>query len=138
VDVTYTVEEQSTGSINAGAGFSQSQGIIFNFSISQNNFLGTGNRYALALNTSNANTLYSFSVTDPYFTDDGISRTLRATWRATDLAEENLSNYATDNASLGVGFGVPVNEFDRIGFGLDFENTNIDLPSDLRSTSFKF
>ncbi|WP_198264066.1 outer membrane protein assembly factor BamA [sulfur-oxidizing endosymbiont of Gigantopelta aegis] len=137
VDVTYTVEEQSTGSINAGAGFSQSQGIIFNFSISQNNFLGTGNRYALAVNTSDANTLYSISVTDPYFTDDGISRTLRATWRETDLAEENLSNYATDNASIGVGFGVPINEFDRIGFGLDFENTNIDLPSNpLLSTSF--
>jgi len=136
VDVVYTVEEQSTGSINAGAGFSQSQGIIFNFSVSQNNFLGTGNRYSLAMNTSDANTLYSFSVTDPYFTDDGISRTFRATWRETDLAEENLSNYATDNFSLGVGFGVPINEFDRIGFGLDFENTHIDLPGDLSSTSY--
>lgn len=136
VDVVYTVEEQSTGSINAGAGFSQSQGVIFNFSISQDNFLGTGNRYAVAVNTSDANTLYSFSVTDPYFTDDGISRTFRATWRETDLDEENLSNYATDNVSVGVGFGVPINEFDRIGFGLDFENTQIDLPSDLSSTSF--
>ncbi len=129
VDVVYTVEEQSTGSINAGAGFSQSQGIIFNFSISQNNFLGTGNRYALGVNTSDANTLYSFNVTDPYFTDDGISRTLRFKWRATDLAEENLSNYTTDNASVGIGFGVPVNEFDRIGFGLDYEKTSIDLPN---------
>ncbi|MCK5647426.1 MAG: BamA/TamA family outer membrane protein, partial [Gammaproteobacteria bacterium] len=42
----------------------------------------------------------------------------------------------TDNISFGVGFGVPINEFDRIGFGLDFENTQIDLPSDLTSTSF--
>ena len=136
VDVTYTVEEQSTGSINAGAGFSQSQGIIFNFSVAQDNFLGTGNRYAVAMNTSDANTLYSFSVTDPYFTDDGISRTFRASWRETDLKEENLSNYATDNISIGVGFGVPINEFDRIGFGLDFENTHIDLPNDLTDTSF--
>jgi len=136
VDVIYTVEEQSTGSINAGAGFSQSQGVIFNFSITQNNFLGTGNRYSIAANTSDANTLYSFNVTDPYFTDDGISRTLRFTWRETDLDEENLSNYATDNVSVGVGFGVPINEFDRIGFGLDFENTKIDLPNDLTDTSF--
>ncbi len=136
VDVVYTVEEQSTGSINAGAGFSQSQGVIFNFSVTQDNFLGTGNRYAVAMNTSDANTLYSFSVTDPYFTDDGISRTFRATWRETDLEEENLSNYATDNISVGVGFGVPINEFDRIGFGLDFENTHIDLPNDLTDTSF--
>ncbi len=136
VDVVYTVEEQSTGSINAGAGFSQSQGIIFNFSVSQDNFLGTGNRYAVAMNTSDANTLYSFSVTDPYFSDDGISRTFRASWRETDLEEENLSNYATDNISVGVGFGVPINEFDRIGFGLDFENTHIDLPSDLTDTSY--
>ena len=128
VDIVYTVEEQSTGSINAGMGFSQSQGVIFNFSIAQSNFLGTGNRYAIAANTSDANTLYSFSVTDPYFTDDGISRTWRFSWRETDLEEENLSDYATDNISFGVGFGVPINEFDRIGFGLDFENTHIDLP----------
>jgi len=136
VDVVYSVEEQSTGSINAGMGFSQSEGLIFNFSVAQDNFLGTGNRYAVAVNTSKANTLYSFSVTDPYFTDDGISRTLRFNWRETDLNEENLSNYATDNVSLGVGFGVPINEFDRIGFGLDFENTHIDLPDDLSTTSY--
>jgi len=136
VDVTYSVEEQSTGSINAGLGFSQSQGIILNFSVAQNNFLGTGDRYAIAANTSDANTIYSFSTTDPYFTDDGISRTFRVSWRETDLAEENLSNYATDNVNVGIGFGVPVNEFDRIGFALDFENTHIDLPNDLTSTSY--
>lgn len=136
VDVVYTVEEQSTGSINAGAGFSQSQGVIFNFSVVQENFLGTGNRYGIAANTSDANTLYSFNVTDPYFTEDGISRTLRFNWRETDLDEENLSNYATDNISVGLGFGVPINEFDRIGFGLDFENTKIDLPNDLTDTAF--
>ena len=136
VDVIYTVEEQSTGSINAGAGFSQSQGVVFNFSITQANFLGTGNRYSVGLNTSDANTIYSFNVTDPYFTEDGISRTFRFNWRQTDLDEENLSNYSTDNASAGVGFGVPINEFDRIGFGLDFENTKIDLPNDLTETSF--
>ncbi|MCK5665726.1 MAG: outer membrane protein assembly factor BamA, partial [Thiotrichaceae bacterium] len=114
VDVVYTVEEQSTGSINAGVGFSQSQGVTLNFSVAQDNFLGTGNRYAVAANTSDATTLYSFSFTDPYFTDDGISRTWRFTWRETDLEEENLSNYATDNVSGGIGFGVPINEFDRI------------------------
>ena len=136
VDVIYTVEEQSTGSINAGAGFSQSQGVVFNFSITQANFLGTGNRYSIGMNTSDANTIYSFSVTDPYFTDDGISRTFRFNWRETDLDEENLSNYSTDNVSVGVGSGVPINEFDRIGFGLDFENTQIDLPNDKTDTAF--
>lgn len=136
VDVVYTVEEQSTGSINAGAGFSQSQGIIFNLGLTQNNFLGTGNRYALNLNTSDANTIYSFSVTDPYFTESGISRTWRFNWRKTDLGEENLSNYATDNFSFGAGFGVPINEFDRVGLGLDFENTKIKLPSDLSETAW--
>ncbi len=136
VDVVYTVEEQSTGSINAGAGYSQSQGIIFNLGLTQDNFLGTGNRYALNLNTSKANTIYSFSLTDPYFTEDGISRTWRFNWRETDLAEENLSNYATDNFTFGAGFGIPINEFDRIGVGLDFENTKIKLPNDVSETAW--
>ena len=52
VDVKISVTEKSMGNLAAGLGFSQSQGLILNASISQNNFLGTGKRVSVAFNTS--------------------------------------------------------------------------------------
>jgi len=135
VDVNYTIEEQSTGSINAGLGYSQSEGVIFNFGITQKNFLGTGNSYSVGVNTSKVNQLYHFSVTDPYFTQDGISRTWYVTHRKTDESESNLSSYQTNRDALGLSFGFPVNEFNRYGIGLDVENLKIDLPTDQSDTA---
>ena len=74
VDVDVTVKEKPAGNLAAGIGYSQSQGILLNASVTQNNFLGTGKRVALAFNTSSATRLYQFAYTNPYYTVDGISR----------------------------------------------------------------
>jgi outer membrane protein insertion porin family len=135
VDVNYTVEEQSTGSINAGVGFSQTDGLILNFSVSQKNFLGTGNSFSVGVNTSSVNNLFHLSVTDPYWTQDGVSRTWYVTHRQTDAEENNLSNYTVNKDALGLSFGFPVNEFNRYGLGFDVERLQIDLPVDLTDTA---
>ncbi len=135
VDVNYTVEEQSTGSINAGIGYSQSEGLLLNFSVSQQNFLGTGNSYSVGINTSSVNRLFHISVTDPYWTRDGVSRTWYVTHRRTDAENANLSNFVINKDALGLSFGVPVNEFNRYGFGFDVENIKVDLPDDRSNTA---
>ncbi|MFK5894449.1 MAG: outer membrane protein assembly factor BamA [Pseudomonadota bacterium] len=135
VDVNYSVEEQSTGSINAGIGFSQTDGLILNFSVSQKNFLGTGNSFSVGVNTSSVNQLFHLSVTDPYWTQDGVSRTWYVTHRSTDAEENNLSNYTVNKDALGLSFGFPVNEFNRYGLGMDIEKIKIDLPDDLTDTA---
>ncbi len=135
VDVNYTVEEQSTGSINAGVGFSQTDGLILNFSVSQQNFLGTGNSFSVGINTSKVNRLLHLSVTDPYWTQDGISRTWYVTHRRTDESENNLSNYTVNKDALGLSFGFPVNEFNRYNFGADIERIQIKLPADTSDTA---
>jgi len=135
VDVEYTVEEQSTGSINAGVRYSQTEGVIFNFSISQKNFLGTGNTYSVGLDNSQVNTMYHFSMTDPYFTDDGIGRTWYMTHKRTDQNQANLSQYNTTRDAVGIRFSIPVNEFNSYGIGLDVERLRVSLPSDTLYTS---
>ncbi|MGE8115624.1 outer membrane protein assembly factor BamA, partial [Pseudomonas sp. NPDC086566] len=52
VDVNYSVEEQASGSITASVGFAQSAGLILGGSISQSNFLGTGNKVSIGLTRS--------------------------------------------------------------------------------------
>lgn len=135
VDVNYTVEEQSTGSINAGIGYSQSDGLILNFNVSQKNFLGTGNSYSVGVNTSKINRLFHISVTDPYWTQDGISRTWYVTHRRTNAERANLSNYVINRDALGLGFGFPVDELNTYGLSLDVEHNQVELPADTSYTS---
>lgn len=131
VDIKYTVKEKSSGNILAGAGFSQSQGLVLNASISQNNFLGTGKRMSASFNNSSVNTVYSLGYTNPYYTIDGISRGYNISYRTTDADEANSSSYETETFNMGVNFGLPLNESDKIGLGLDLEFTDIQLDDSL-------
>lgn len=127
VDVDVKVKEKASGSIMAGLGYSQSQGVMFNTSINQANFLGTGKRVGFAFNTSEVNTLYQLAYTNPYYTVDGISRGFNMKYGKTDYKEAGLSDYNTETAQIGVNFGIPVNETDSINLGLDVESTKMKM-----------
>ncbi|MDZ7751038.1 MAG: outer membrane protein assembly factor BamA [Gammaproteobacteria bacterium] len=129
VDVDFTVAENPSGNLIAGAGFSQSQGIIFSTSISQDNFLGSGKRIGLAFNNSDVNTVYSFSYDDPYWTIDGVSLGFSLFSRETDAEEANVSDFTTDRLGGALRFGLPISEFERIFLGVGIENTAINLGS---------
>jgi outer membrane protein insertion porin family len=125
VDVNYSVSETSSGSITAGLGYSQSSGLLFNASVSQDNFLGSGKRVNFAFNNSDVNTVYSFSYTNPYYTIDGISRGFGMYYRETDAEEANLSDYTTDSYGANVSFGIPITEFERIYLNTEYENIEL-------------
>jgi len=129
VDVNIAVTEKSMGNLAAGLGFSQSQGLIFNASISQNNFLGTGKRVSFAFNTSSANTLYQLAYTNPYYTVDGISRGFNFSYRSTDFSEIDVARYVIDSVRGGVTFGIPTNDTDRLIFDFDIDNTDFKIGS---------
>ena len=107
----------------AGLGFSRTQGIIFDTKLNQENFLGTGNSLSFTFNNSNVNRAFGLGFSDPYWTDDGVSRGFDALYRETDAADANLSSYTLDEVQVGVTFGVPVTEYDFVDFGLRFEHT---------------
>jgi len=128
LDVNYSVTETSSGSITAGMGFSQSSGVLFNASVQQDNFLGSGKRVSFSFDNSEVNTIYSFAYVNPFWTIDGVSRGFGAFYRTTDANEANLTNYSTDTRGVNVNFGIPVNEYDTIRFsagyqGLDLKST---------------
>ncbi|MCM8855869.1 MAG: outer membrane protein assembly factor BamA [Candidatus Thiodiazotropha sp.] len=129
VDVNLGVSEAASGSLSAGVGFSQTQGVILNASISENNFLGTGKRVSAGFDTSDATKKLSLSYTDPYYTIDGVSQGYEMSYRKTDFSELNVSSYSTDVGRLGINFGIPVTEFDRLRFSLAYENTSFFLGS---------
>ncbi|RUM53487.1 MAG: outer membrane protein assembly factor BamA [Methylococcus sp.] len=125
IDVEYTVEERSAGNLSAGFGFSQTQGLTFNASLTQNNVLGTGKRISFNFNNSAYATIYSIGYLNPYFTLDGISFGYNLSYRNTDASQANISPYNTNSAAAGVNFGIPLNETDRLRVNLDFKQTEI-------------
>jgi outer membrane protein insertion porin family len=129
VDLEVTVEERLSGSFNIGAGFSQTQGLLFNVGLTQENLFGTGQRLSVNVNTDDANTVYSASFTDPYHTPDGISRTLSMSFRERDAAEEEINDFQTDSYGVNVGYGVPLSEFDTVRLGYGYSHVNLKLSS---------
>jgi len=127
VDLTVAVKEKNTGSVKIGAGASSDEGLVGSFSVTQANFLGTGNTVSATINTSSVNTVYSISHVDPYFTLDGISRRLTAYMRETNTKDLDTGQYDKKSYGLGVGFGVPMNEFDTVKIAFDVDVSDITL-----------
>ena len=126
IDVKYTVEEQSSGSIGASIGYAQDAGIILGLNLQQDNFLGTGRRVGIGVNSSRYQDLYNFSYTNPYYTEDGVSRGFNVFYRETDLEEVNVANYSTNTLGGALNFGYPIKETERLGFSLGVSDTEID------------
>ena len=78
VDLNVSVVEKPTGSISLGLGFSTADRVALTIGMKQENAFGSGNYLGVELNTSKYNTVLVLNTTDPYYTKDGISRTLDA------------------------------------------------------------
>lgn len=123
VDVDVSVKEKPSGNLLAGIGFSQSQGIIFNTSVTQNNFLGTGKRVSLGFNNSSSTRLYRLAYTNPYYTIDGISRGFELSYRETDFQEFDSADYSTDVGIAGLNYSLPITDTSRAGLGIRYQYT---------------
>jgi outer membrane protein insertion porin family len=124
VDIEFTVEEESTSSIGGSIGYSDF-GLNIGLNLSDNNYLGTGNRFQLGINKSIYQELYSISFFNPYFTMDGVSRGFSIYMRETDYGEFNVANYLTNSLGAGLQFSYPLNEIERIGLNVNFDSTEI-------------
>lgn len=129
VDVNFSVSELPSGQLLAGVGISQSQGVSFNSSISQDNFLGSGVRFGMNFRTSSADTAYGVDYTNPYYTVDGVSRGFNVQYRARDAEELGVSDYTTDLLVAKVNYGIPTSEYNRIHFGIGFEQIKLHTAS---------
>jgi outer membrane protein insertion porin family len=125
VDLLFTVAEKPTGSISLGAGFSSAEKVSLSFGIRQENAFGSGNYLALEVNTSKFNRNLVLSTTDPYFTQNGISRTLDLFQRTTRPYLGDVNAYSLINSGAGLRFGVPVTETDTVFMGVNVEQTEI-------------
>ena len=125
VDLTINVVEKPTGSVSLGAGFSSTEKVALSFGIRQENAFGSGNYLATEVNTSRYNRTIVISTTDPYFTPEGVSRTIDVFHRTTRPYLGDLNAYSLVSSGAGMRFGVPFSEIDTVYFGANLEQTSI-------------
>jgi outer membrane protein insertion porin family len=97
--IDVTVEEQSTGELSFGAGFSTSDGPIGDVSIRERNLLGRGQDLRLGFVLSGRRSQLDASFTEPYFLDKNIAFGIDAFRTRTDRPESSF-----DEKNLGGGF----------------------------------
>jgi outer membrane protein insertion porin family len=125
VDLTVAVVEKPTGNLQLGAGYSSGDKLSLMAGIRQENFFGTGNYLGLEVNTSSSNRQLVISTTDPYFTADGVSRSIDVFNRTTQPLSGQGGDYSLVTNGASVRFGVPFTETDTVYFGGGVESLNI-------------
>jgi len=125
VDLNVNVVEKPTGMLTLGAGFSSAEKVTLSFGIQQDNVFGSGHNLGLQVSTSKFNQYYVLNTTDPYFTEDGVSRTFEFYHRSSKPYVEQGGNYRMITSGLGVRFGLPFSELDRIFVGTAAERTEL-------------
>ena len=126
VDVNFTVKERRTGNLMLGIGYSSAEKAVLQASISDRNIFGTGKNAVLAFDTSKSSRTLSLSVTEPYFTVDGVSLGGDVYYRTYDPARTlSVSPYKIASVGTGLRMGYPIAEDDSISFGLAFDRTRI-------------
>src|SRR5690606_7719034 len=117
IDVTYTVEEQPNRTMNFQVGYSQGFGAVIGASFTDQNWFGTGKQVGFGVNKNAYQSSVNFSYTDPYYTEDGVSRGFSVFYQETDYEEFNVAASRTDRYGATISYGYPLSEVSRIGFG---------------------
>lgn len=126
IDLDINVEEQHSGTSTLAVGYSQSGGITYQAGISQANFLGTGNSIGLDFTRSSYSTYYNLSVTDPYFTVDGVSAGYNVYYRETKPYEnQHISDYYSKALGASASLSYPIDENQSISGSLGLESNKI-------------
>lgn len=108
VVINVDVEEQPTGEVSFGVGYSTSDGVIGDISISEKNFLGRGQYVRLAVGGGGSKQTYEFSFMEPYFMGRRISMSLDLYRKVYDDNDNRAYDERTTGG--GIGFGLPLRD----------------------------
>ena len=125
VDVNFSVAEQPAGSFNAGIGYGDRTRLSLQAGIQQDNFLGTGKRVGFSINTVSYQRSAQITYNDPYFTIDGISLGGSIGYSEFDGEDFNIIRFNSKQWSVGANIGYPINEYNRISFGLTYSDVEL-------------
>lgn len=133
VDINVSVKERMVNNFMFGVGYSDADGPLVNASINFKNFLGTGKEVVLNGDNSDVNRHINLAYINPYYTEDGISRSFNLYSTRTNAEAANTAAYTSNTDGVGVGYGIPVSEDHSINYGLAYERIELQVSPTLGS-----
>jgi outer membrane protein insertion porin family len=126
MNILVDVKEKNTGQFSVGMGYSSVDSLMFMAEVSENNFLGRGDKVSLSGNVSGKSTLFNLSYTDPRLRDSQLS------WGA-DLYNMSREYDDYDKKSQGgaLRLGYPVWEKWKAFGAYSYEDTQLSNLSQL-------
>jgi outer membrane protein insertion porin family len=125
VDVVFEVEEGPSAQLGGGVGYSESQSFILSGNYADSNFMGSGERVAVDLNSGRYQKVYGISHTDPYTTIDGVARTTSLTYRDVTQFVSASSDFSSETMTAGLTYGYPITEFQTIQLGVALQSAEL-------------
>ena len=115
-----SVDEQSTGDLQVGVGYSSIDKATFNFGINERNFLGTGRKAEFSVGLSDKSTNLRLGLTEPYF----LGRNMYASGAIfSDTRKETTYTAKSQGFDLGIGFAAANDIFHRFSYELAQKKT---------------
>jgi outer membrane protein insertion porin family len=107
--VQVEVEEQSTGEISVGAGYSSAEGVLADLSVRERNLLGRGQDLRTKFRVSQKSTEFDIGFTEPYFLDRDLSAGVDLFRVTRDNKETSSYDLKAIGAGLRVGYSFTEN-----------------------------
>jgi outer membrane protein insertion porin family len=125
VDVDYKIEEGPGASISGGVGYSETYKFELNGNYTDANFLGSGQRVSVNLETGLYNKVYGISETNPYTNVDNLTRTYSFSFRDVSQFTSSSSDFSTKILTLGDSFGYPLSEYQFANIGVNLQGVQL-------------
>lgn len=122
IDLNVNVEEQSTGELTFGIGYSTGDGPLGQVNIRERNLLGRGQDLRLDFSISGRNSQVNLSYTEPYFMDMPLSAGVDAFRTETKRTE---SSFDQSRLGGGVRAGYDISEYLRQSWRYQFSRNNV-------------
>ena len=130
--VTATVEEQSTGELQFGIGFSSASGALFDIGIRERNLLGKGQDLRFNFSLAQQQTQIDLGFTEPYFLNRRLAAGADIFATETDFLDEAGFISQSLGSTLRLGFNYNEYMFQRLSYLLSWTR----LKSDFISSQF--
>ncbi|MGA8690440.1 MAG: outer membrane protein assembly factor BamA [Methyloceanibacter sp.] len=125
VVLVVTVVEQPTGELSFGAGFSTSEGIIGDISVTERNLMGKGQYVRLSFSGSLERAQADFSFTQPHFLDRNLAAGFDLFSKVIDYTNISVSSYTQSDYGGDIRMGFPIAYNTQLGFRYKFEREDI-------------